>query len=148
MVALPYSNESKRCRRNGKQCRPWSDFSSRSSLIWVCTVCPDISVRKLRIITVPCTHGGMSMTNEPRHDKTNKMSVRPARTQISLIWVFAGCTATLLVLSYCGSNKVYWWSFPGLQGTSVWWHFHQQQNMSRPIGNVSLSAKLNDIGRY
>ena len=26
--------------------------SSRSSLIWVCTVCPGISVRKLRIITV------------------------------------------------------------------------------------------------
>ena len=51
-VVLPQSNESKRCRRNGKQCRPWSDFSSRSSLIWVCTVCPGISVRKLRIITV------------------------------------------------------------------------------------------------
>ena len=27
------------------------------SLIWVCTVCPDISVRKLRIIMVTCkTH--------------------------------------------------------------------------------------------
>ena len=26
--------------------------SSRSSLIWVCTVCPGLSVRKLRIITV------------------------------------------------------------------------------------------------
>ena len=25
---------------------------TRSSLIWVCTVCPDQSVRKLRIITV------------------------------------------------------------------------------------------------
>ena len=24
----------------------------RSSLIWVCTVCPDLSVRKLRVITV------------------------------------------------------------------------------------------------
>ena len=81
--------------------------------------------------------------NEPRHDKTNKMSVRPAKTQISLgirpvwsesllsawrnlgslathwahsedsdqtgrmprlIWVFAGCTLILLVLSCCGSN--------------------------------------------
>ena len=79
---------------------------------------------------------------DPRHDKTNKMSVRPAKTQISLgirqvwsesslsawrklgslathwahsedsdqtgrmprlIWVFAGHTATLLVLSYRGS---------------------------------------------
>ena len=79
---------------------------------------------------------------EPRHDKTNKMSVRPAKTQISLgihpvwsefslsawgklgslathwahsedadqtvrfprlIWVFAGRTLTLLVLSCRGS---------------------------------------------
>ena len=79
---------------------------------------------------------------EPRHEKTNKMSVRPAKTQISLairpvwsesslcaqwvakdprflhadsedsdqtgqmprlIWVFAGCTLTLLVLSCHGS---------------------------------------------
>ena len=79
---------------------------------------------------------------EPRHDKTNKLSVRPAKTQISLgirpvwsesslsawrklgslathwahsecsdqsgrrprlIWVFAGRTVTLLVLSCCGS---------------------------------------------
>ena len=37
-----------RCRGNCKQCRPWSDCSSRSSLIWVCTVCPDLSVRKLK----------------------------------------------------------------------------------------------------
>ena len=29
------------------------DCSSRSSLIWVCTVCPDLYVQKLRIITVP-----------------------------------------------------------------------------------------------
>ena len=83
----------------------------------------------------------------PLHDKTNKMSVRPAKTQISLgirpvwsessrcaqwvakdpmllladsedsdqtgrmprlIWVFAGRTAILLVLSCCGS-----YSLPG-----------------------------------
>ena len=81
---------------------------------------------------------------EPRHDKTNKVSVRPAKTQISLgirpvwsesslcaqwvakdprflhadsedsdqtgrmprlIWVFAGRTLTLLVLSCRGSNR-------------------------------------------
>ena len=46
------SNASKRCRRNGKQCRPWLDCSSSSSLIWVYTVCLGISVRKLRIIMV------------------------------------------------------------------------------------------------
>ena len=51
-MALPKSNVSKRCRGNCKHCRPWSDCSSRSSLIWVCTVCPDLSVWKLRIITV------------------------------------------------------------------------------------------------
>ena len=51
-MALPKSNAPKRCSRNCKQCRPWSECSSRSSLIWVCTVCPDLSVRKLRNITV------------------------------------------------------------------------------------------------
>ena len=84
--------------------------------------------------------------HEPRHDKTNKMSVRPAKTQISLgirpvwsesslsawrklgslathwahsedsdqtgrmpslIWVFAGRTAILLVLSCRGSHVCY-----------------------------------------
>ena len=83
--------------------------------------------------------------NEPQHDKTNKMTVRPAKTQINLgvgwvwseyslsawrklgslathwahnedsdqtgrmprlIWVFAGGTVTLLVLSCCGSNRL------------------------------------------
>ena len=29
---------------NSKQCRPRSDCSMRSSLIWVCTVCSDLSV--------------------------------------------------------------------------------------------------------
>ena len=37
---------------SGKQCKPWSDCSSRNCLIWLCTVCPGLSVRKLRIITV------------------------------------------------------------------------------------------------
>ena len=54
-MALPKSNTPKRCSRKCKQCRPWSDCSSWSSLIWVCTVCPDLSVRKLRIITVDQT---------------------------------------------------------------------------------------------
>ena len=43
------SNASKRYRQHSKQCRPWSDCSSRSSLIWVYTLCPDLSVQKLRI---------------------------------------------------------------------------------------------------
>ena len=37
---------------NGKQCRPWSDCS----LIWIYTVCPALSVRKLRIIKVFLFH--------------------------------------------------------------------------------------------
>ena len=53
-MALPKSNAPKRCSRNCKQCRPWSDSSSRSSQIWVCTVCPDLSVQKLRNITGNC----------------------------------------------------------------------------------------------
>ena len=36
----------------GKQCRPWSDCSSRGILIWVYTVCPDLTIWKLRIIKV------------------------------------------------------------------------------------------------
>ena len=87
---------------------------------------------------------GISL-NEPQHDKTNKMSVCPAKTQISLgirpvwseaslsawsnlgplathgghredadqtgrmprlIWVLAGCTVILLVLSCRGSTTV------------------------------------------
>ena len=38
----------KRCRLNGKQCRPWSDCSSRSSLIWVDPGWMDGWVRVLR----------------------------------------------------------------------------------------------------
>ena len=37
-------------RCNGKQWRPCSDCSSRSSLIWVCTACLDMFVWKLRFI--------------------------------------------------------------------------------------------------
>ena len=38
--------------------------------------------RKEYETTIPCP--AASTTNEPRHDKTNKMGVRPAKTQISL----------------------------------------------------------------
>ena len=42
----------KRCRRNCKQCRLWSDCSSSSSLIWVYSGCSGLLVQKLRIIMV------------------------------------------------------------------------------------------------
>ena len=86
----------------------------------------------------------LACTSEPGHNKTNKMSVRPVKTQISLdicpvwsesslciqwvakdlsflhadsedsdqtgwmprlIWVFAGHTLILLILSCCGSSN-------------------------------------------
>ena len=86
---------------------------------------------------IMCTYNNIGTQCEPRHDKTSKTSMRPAKTQISLgihpvwsesslsawrklgslaihwahsedsdqtgrmsrlIWVFAGCTCTLLVL--------------------------------------------------
>ena len=54
-MGLPENNASKRCRWTCKQCRPWSDCSSRSSrcsVIWVYIVSPDLSVRKLGNITI------------------------------------------------------------------------------------------------
>ena len=79
-------------------------------------------------IDIPKQNG--TSINEPRHDKTNKMSVCPAKTRIRtqsffmqttktdqtgrmprLIWVFAGRTLILLVLScrdsYCQLNSKY-----------------------------------------
>ena len=136
-VVLPKNYVSKRYRLNGKQYRSWSDCSS--SLIWVNTVCLDLSVRKLWIITkyfvtslYGIGHWEIPLKNirnfkrcelgiensvihygnlfditrlagwclavivshrilldwttifEPPHDKTNKMDVRPSKTQISL----------------------------------------------------------------
>ena len=45
---LQLRNDTKIHRRIGKPCRPWSDCSSRSSLIRVCTVCSVTFVQKLR----------------------------------------------------------------------------------------------------
>ena len=109
-----------------------------------------------------------SIVNEPPHDKTNKMIVRPAMTQISLgirpvwsessqwaqwvaedpmflhadsedsdqtgrmsrlIWVFAGCKVTLLILSWGGSFHRFDVSFdivtfPFLDGDIPQWTFY------------------------
>ena len=120
--------------------------------------------------TLPCW-GIFPHTDEPLHDKTNKMTVRPAKTQISLgirpvwtesslstwrklgflathwahsedsdqtgpmprlIWVFAGPTVILLVLSWGGSNVIFvgvsrrdWWVF--CWRCSPWWRVHPVQ---------------------
>ena len=58
---------SKTCRRNCKQCRPWSDCSCRSSLTYVYTDCQDMSIQKLRIITV--TYSERSMFSEQAQDR-------------------------------------------------------------------------------
>ena len=120
-------------RKSQGNVREFCSVQSVWTLVWVCTVCSDLIVGILWIITA----------NEPRLDKTNKMAVRPAKTQISLgicpvrsesslsawrnlgslathwahsedsdqtgrmprlIWVFAERTLILLVLSCRGSN--------------------------------------------
>ena len=53
------------------------------------------------------TNCSYSCAYEPPHDKTNKMTLRPAKTQTRmprLIWVFAGRRVILLVLSWSHSN--------------------------------------------
>ena len=42
------------------------DQTAPSSLIWVCTVCPRISVRKLRIITITEITAGDAINKETR----------------------------------------------------------------------------------
>ena len=138
-------------------CAVWSESSLFSSdlkisasgiMNWL-TMISITLLGSLKFISSRCflllvfSRPGRSFINEPRHDKTNKMSVRPAKTQISLgirpvwsesslsawrklgslathwahsedsdqtgriprlIWVFAGRTTTLLVLSCRGSN--------------------------------------------
>ena len=51
------------------QSRPRSDCSSRSSLIWVCTVCSDLPVRKLRIITVSGSLISLTQITQERDDE-------------------------------------------------------------------------------
>ena len=74
---------------------------------------------------------------EPRHDKTNKVSVRPAKTQISLgihpVWsVFAVCMKKAKVLSYPLSaqrrlirlGRCPGWPEPLLGAHSLCWFCH------------------------
>ena len=88
-VVLRYRNVSKRCGWNDNQWKSQSYHSFRSNLIWSYTVCPEMSVRILRIKTVKqllnsqtkqVSHASIF---EPPHDKTNKVTVHPAKTQIN-----------------------------------------------------------------
>ena len=77
-------------------------------------------------------------SNEQRHDKTNKMTVHPVKTDQTgrmprLIWVFAGCTVTLLVLSCRGSNALVFSEWVLLRKVSL----ILQLKTSRVIMNIS-----------
>ena len=84
---------------------------------------------------------------EPRHDKTNKMSVRPAKTQISLgirpvwsvpslsrlIWDFAGHSHFVgFVMSrlICSAIWSTWWQANAIVGRLMKGHHFSEQNMS------------------
>ena len=88
----------------------------RSSLIWVCTVCPDLSVQKFRIITA----GGVKLKDlqeiepspstsriESQHNKTSKMACAPSEVSDqpghppSLIRVFAVLMNIRLSATHC-----------------------------------------------
>ena len=80
---------------------------------------PTPADRPADLYTIVCRlmspHIRLASFSEPWHDKTNKMSVRPAKTQISLgirlVWsVFAVCTKKAWVLSYPLSAQQRLWS--------------------------------------
>ena len=116
-------------------------WAIKDFLLWCCE-----SVASLTDLKIVPYSSPSEMTFNMNHDKTSKVTVRPAKTQISLgihpvwsesllcaewvvkdpsflhadnkdsdqtgrmprlIWVFAGCTVTLLVLSCCGSYTLF-----------------------------------------
>ena len=149
MTANIYTN-----RWNHQQCCKNTNMKMIFSPLFKCPVTIrtwNLSAYKRLLIALPTfeldnlnwVHG---QKYEPPHDKTNKVSVCPAKTQISLgicpvwsesllcaqwvakdprflhadseysdqtgrmprlIWVFTGCTHTLLVLSCCGSFYIH-----------------------------------------
>ena len=106
----------------------------RSRLIWVCTVCPDMSIRKLRKITVKLSDTMINkelcsiwlrvstcqftayQTTEPPHDKTNKMACAPSEDSDqpghppSLFRVLAVRMKKAQILSYPLSAQRRLWS--------------------------------------
>ena len=61
--------------------RTLENFASRSSLIWVCTVCPDMSVRKLRIIQYLAVNYKKLRLDNPCPKKTCLWGFRPGSTK-------------------------------------------------------------------
>ena len=77
------SNVFKRCRQNGKQCRPWSECFFKSTVILVYTVYLIVPVGKLRIIT-----SATSWQNQQTECAPSDDSDQPGHPP-SLIRVFA-----------------------------------------------------------
>ena len=155
-LALPLRNVSKRCRRNGKQCKPWSDCSS-STLIRVYTVCLDLPVQKLRVITVnsKVASGWCAGFAIP------EWFVWPFSPLPSLIRVFAVRMKKALVLSYPLSAQqrlwldwanvqpdisLLWQSQRGLFGHSLLqsslWKTEVSRNMTKPTKWVCAQRRL------
>ena len=102
-------------------------LTSRSSLIWVCTVCPDLSVRKLRITenlgflkmrlkytTIMAIFAwNDSEWNEPRHEKTylmpyaaNKGTDKPAHPRSLISAFIVRCLDNITPI---GATSEIWW---------------------------------------
>ena len=66
-----------------------ASVAEQAGLNLTCSKSPKTHFREMwltwrRVFLQVCYNHNESSLNEPRHDKTNKMSVRPAKTQISL----------------------------------------------------------------
>ena len=95
-----------------------------------------------------CIMGKKGKTLEPRHDKTNKMSVRPAWAEDSdqtgqmprLIWVFTGRTLILLLLS-CRGSLYDWQSCARLHGKGISLTLSMTTKASRGCHLITLENK-------
>ena len=110
--------------------------------------------------------------NEPRHDKTNKVSVRPTKTQISLgirpVW----SESSLSAWKNIGSLATHWthskasdqpgrmpkliWVFAGLHSFCWFWHVvaqmkkehkHQRHQVNTTLQKMCLDIIYNVISR-
>ena len=74
--------------------RPWSDCSWRIILVCICIVCSDLTILSQTSLYCPSTN---LKTFEPSHDKSKKMTVRPAKSQVSLgirpVWLESSLSA-------------------------------------------------------
>ena len=84
-LVSPQGNVSKRCRQNGKRCRLWSNCSF-CSLIWVCTVCPDLSFRKLTVMFLSFRTDRSGQTVQT-HIRSSLIRVYTVCTSLCIVWM-------------------------------------------------------------